>query len=181
MIFPKALAPPGPGRADTHRMLFAATALSVSAVDQTGKAWAVRSWRGVPGQGPLRAELVRNAGAAFGLGQQWTVVISLITVAALAVLVWAGLRARGRGRVLVLALMAGGAAGNGADRLLRAPGALHGAVVDWIKVPGYGPVFNLADVALRAGALLAVLLLLRGHRHGTTTALPVPAPPAARR
>ncbi|NUR05352.1 MAG: signal peptidase II [Streptomyces sp.] len=168
-------------RGGTHRVLFASSALGVAAADQAGKAWAVATRQGPAGQDP--ATLVRNTGASFGLGSRWTVVISLVTLAAVFVLVGAGWRARGRAWVVALALMAGGAAGNGTDRLLRAPGPLRGAVVDWITVPGYGPLFNLADVALRSGAVLALFLLLGHsgrHRAGparTADALRDPASP----
>ncbi|NUQ95095.1 MAG: signal peptidase II [Streptomyces sp.] len=138
--------------------------MGAAAADQAGKIGAVASAGGGPAPGAGRPSVVRNAGAAFGLGQQWTVVISLVTLAALAGLVVAGLRARRPGWVVALALMAGGAAGNAVDRLLRGPGLLRGAVVDWITVPGYGFTFNLADLALRGGAIMAVLLVVRPVR-----------------
>ncbi len=53
-----------------------------------------------------------------------------------------------------LALLAGGALGNLADRVRV------GAVVDYIDLSVW-PVFNLADVAVTAGAALLVLTLLR--------------------
>jgi lipoprotein signal peptidase len=43
---------------------------------------------------------------------------------------------------------------------------LHGGVVDWLHVSFYGPTFNLADVWLRAGALIAVGAWLWQHRLG---------------
>lgn len=153
-------------RAERRRRhaLFAVVALGAAAGDQTGKVWALASAGGGPAAGAGRLRVVRNAGAAFGLGQQWTAVISLVTLAALAGLVVAGLRARHPGWAVALALMAGGAAGNAVDRLLRAPDPLRGAVVDWITVPGYGFTFNLADLALRGGAVMAVLLSVRPVR-----------------
>jgi signal peptidase II len=54
------------------------------------------------------------------------------------------------------ALAAAGTAGNLVDRLARPPGFLHGGVVDWLHVSFYGPTFNLADIWLRGGLLLAV-------------------------
>ena len=56
--------------------------------------------------------------------------------------------------------MFGGAAGNLADRFFRAPGFGRGAVIDWIHIPGYSPAFNVADLAIRAGALAAILIVL---------------------
>jgi signal peptidase II len=52
--------------------------------------------------------------------------------------------------------VAGGAAGNLADRLLRSPGFGRGAVVDWIHLAGYPATFNVADVAIRLGAIGAL-------------------------
>lgn len=147
------------------RMRFATIGIAVIAADQIGKTWAEHLFatgRGQPRQlGPIKAELVRNPGAAFGLGRGLTFWITLLALAAAAAFVVAGWRTRGRGWATVFGLLAGGTVGNGIDRIARAPGPLHGAVIDWIKLPFYGPVFNLADVALRAGAVLAVVLLLR--------------------
>jgi signal peptidase II len=56
-----------------------------------------------------------------------------------------------------LALLGGGAIGNLVDRVRV------GAVVDFIDVHVW-PVFNLADIAVTAGAGLLILLLIRGDR-----------------
>jgi signal peptidase II len=78
-----------------------------------------------------------------------------------------GLRSRSAGRSVSLGLIAGGAAGNLADRLARPPGPFHGAVIDWIKVAFYPPAFNLADVALRSGvAILIIGTLYSASRSG---------------
>jgi signal peptidase II len=141
----------------------------VAVTDQVSKALAVAALSGAPGPraelGPFRAELVRNSGVAFGLGRDWPVLISLITIAAAGATVVAtraGFRVRHRSWALALGLIAGGAVGNGVDRLVRSPGPLRGAVIDWITASGRGPVFNLADVALGLGALLTAILLARG-------------------
>ncbi|MFI0780759.1 signal peptidase II [Streptomyces sp. NPDC021212] len=162
------------------RLLFPLVALLVIAADQVSKAFALAAWSGTTGPqarlGPFRALLVHNAGVAFGLGDGRPVLISMITltgaVATLAA-VGAGLRARRRGLAFGMALIAGGSVGNGADRVVRPPGPLRGAVVDWITVAGRGPVFNLADVALVSGTLLtAAVLLLAAARRGDVSPLP---------
>lgn len=139
--------------------------------DQAGKVWATARFGSSAGQadrlGPVQTELVRNSGAAFGLGRTLTVWITLVTLAAVAALAAAGWRARRPAPAVAYGLLLGGALGNGIDRLARSPAPLHGAVVDWIKLPFYGPVFNLADIAVRAGALLAVILLLHRPRAHT--------------
>ena len=149
-------------RAD--RRLYAATAFTGAVVDQVTKLWAGAHVSGRPARvfGPFRFELSRNPGAAFGLGRSLTPGITAVTLAAVMALVLAGWRARERAWSIALGLLTAGALGNGIDRITRSPGAGHGAVVDWLKVPFYGPVFNLADLALRSGVLLALVLLLRG-------------------
>jgi signal peptidase II len=146
--------------------VFFAVVLVTLAVDQFGKSWAAaRLVTGSVALGPIRFELSRNTGASFGLGRSLTVWITLATFAAVAALAVLGARARSGTWALALGLMAGGALGNGVDRIARSPEALRGGVVDWIKVPFYGPVFNVADVALRTGVLLVVVLMLRSTPH----------------
>jgi signal peptidase II len=70
-------------------------------------------------------------------------------------------RLRSLGWTVTLGLLLGGALGNLVDRLARAPGFARGAVVDFIHLPHFA-TFNVADSAITVGALLAVLLSLRG-------------------
>ncbi|AQA12638.1 hypothetical protein BV401_21510 [Streptomyces malaysiensis subsp. malaysiensis] len=164
-------------RPATGRLLFPLVALVVIVADQLSKAMALAAWSGTVGPqdrfGPFCALLVRNTGVAFGLGHSRPALIVVITIAgAVATLgaAAAGLRARGRGAALGLGLIAGGAMGNGADRMIRSPGPLRGAVIDWITLEAHGPVFNLADVALITGtALIAALLLRRTSRERAAT------------
>jgi signal peptidase II len=65
---------------------------------------------------------------------------------------------------VALGLLLGGAAGNLVDRLFRSPGPLHGAVVDWIKLAYFPPVFNVADSAITVGATLLVVASVCGWR-----------------
>ena len=65
---------------------------------------------------------------------------------------------------IALGLLLGGAAVNLVDRLFRSPGPLHGAVVDWIKLAYFPPVFNIADSAITIGAALLVLASVSGWR-----------------
>jgi signal peptidase II len=148
-------------------------AVLVLAADQISKALVVAVAPRGPRGGLVAVRLVRNTGASFGIGAGHPV---LITVAAAAVLaaavIWLA-RTRWPGVALCLAVVAGGAAGNLADRLLRSPGPGRGAVVDWIHVAGYPATFNLADVAIRAGAAGAlVATLAAGRRTARRTATP---------
>ena len=157
------------------------------AADAATKAWALSALHDghqitVPG-GVLRLQLVLNHGAAFGLGAGLE---PLIAAAGFAGVVLFGLWARhasGRLERIGAALAAGGAAGNLLDRLIRPPGVLHGAVTDWIHVSFYGPTFNLADVWLRGGVLVAAVGWLWAHRTRQHNHAPEPAqlPGEARR
>ncbi|MER8155104.1 signal peptidase II [Streptomyces sp. NPDC094472] len=166
-------------RPATGRLFFPLVALVVIVADQLSKAMALAAWSGTAGPqarfGPFCALLVRNTGVAFGLGHSRPALIVVITLAgAVATLgaAGAGLRVRGRGAALGLGLIAGGAMGNGADRMIRSPGPLRGAVIDWITLDARGPVFNLADVALITGTLLTAALLLRRTSRERAVALP---------
>jgi signal peptidase II len=118
--------------------------------------------------GLVYLSLIRNSGAAFSLGSGYTWVFPLVTVA---VVTWIGVMAR-RLRSLpwavALGLVLGGALGNLTDRLFRAPGFLHGHVVDMVSL--FGPrgehfaIFNVADACLSVGVVLAVLLELTGRQ-----------------
>jgi signal peptidase II len=131
----------------------------VVAADQISKAAVVAARPSGTGGG-FGIRLVRNTGASFGLGAGHPYLITLIALVVLALAIALLARARSRAVILALAVVIGGAAGNLADRLFRAPGPGRGAVVDWIHVAGYPATFNLADVAIRLGALAALIAWL---------------------
>jgi signal peptidase II len=138
----------------------AGVAVLVLAADQVSKSLVVAAApRGRSG-GLVSVRLVRNTGASFGIGAGHPVLVTLVAVAVLAVAIVLLARTRSRGAALFLAAVAGGAAGNLADRLMRSPGFGRGAVVDWIHLAGYPATFNLADVAIRLGALGALIAAL---------------------
>jgi len=114
--------------------------------------------------GLLTLRLYRNPGAAFSFGSSYTVVYALIAVGVLAGIIRISGRLRSWPWAIALGLLLGGAAGNLVDRLFRSPGPLHGAVVDWIKLAYFPPVFNIADSAITVGAALLVLASVRGWR-----------------
>jgi signal peptidase II len=147
-------------------------AVLVLAADQISKALVVAGApRGSRG-GLVAVRLVRNTGASSGIGAGHPVLITVVAAAVLAAAVIWLVRTRRPGAAPCLAVVAGGAAGNLADRLLRSPGPGRGAVVDWIHVAGYPATFNLADVAIRAGAvgaLVATLAAARGTARRTAT------------
>jgi signal peptidase II len=114
--------------------------------------------------GLITLQLVRNPGAAFGVGASYTIIIAAIAVGTIAFILRAARRLRSLGWAIVLGLLLGGATGNLVDRIFRAPGLLRGYVIDWIKLPLFPPTFNLADTSITFGAIIAVLLALRGIR-----------------
>ena len=130
--------------------------------------------------GLLTLRVIRNPGAAFSIGgPSVTAVFALIAVGVIAFIVRTSRRIRSLGWAVTLGLLLGGATGNLADRLLRAPGPFRGYVVDWIQVPHW-PVFNIADSCIVCGGVLAVFLAVRGVRidgtvgdaHGDGAGLP---------
>ncbi|HEX6969397.1 MAG TPA: signal peptidase II [Micromonosporaceae bacterium] len=122
--------------------------------------------------GAVYLTLVHNSGAAFGIGAGYTWVFTLIALAVIGWLVWAVTRLRSLPWAVSFGLILGGALGNLADRIFRAPGPFVGHVVDMVSLfDPYGrvwPVFNLADSALFCGVLLAVYLELTGRQRDGT-------------
>ncbi len=158
--------------------LLAAIAAAALVVDQVTKHLAVVE---LAGREPVRLlggavylVLTRNSGAAFSLGQQYTFVFPVITLAVVGWIVWMARRLRSVPWAIALGLVLGGALGNFIDRIFRAPGPFVGHVVDFISVfDDHGqafPVFNAADSALVCGVILAILLELTGRRRDGTRA-----------
>ncbi len=146
------------GRLRRDGVLAVLAAVAVLVADAGTKAWASRRV-GTTG-GFLQLRHLTNAGATLGLGSQHPAVVLVLSLVATAgVVVWwvTGLDAVER---LALAVVLGGAAGNLLDRVL------NGAVTDWLHVACYSPTFNLADVAIRLGALVA--LVARGRSMSRT-------------
>lgn len=109
----------------------------------------------------LRFDAIRNAGAAFGLGQGMTIVFTVIAVGVVVVIARLSRRLYSVPWAIALGLLLGGAFGNLTDRIFRAPGGFQGRVVDFIA-PAHFAVFNLADSAICCGGALIVLLSFRG-------------------
>jgi signal peptidase II len=147
--------------------LWAVVALAVFALDQGSKAWAERTLAGGVPQpllgSWLQLHLTHNAGAAFSLGTSYTIVLSLVALAVIAVCLRMSRRLGSFGWATALGLLLGGALGNVTDRLFRSPGPFRGHVVDFLELPHW-PVFNAADSAICVAAALFVVLTLRGVR-----------------
>ena len=115
----------------------------------------------------LSLALSHNRGIAFGLlhdapaAAHTAVLAATVAIAAWLAALLHRLRADERALLWPLALILGGALGNGIDRAAR------GAVVDFLALhygPWYWPTFNVADAAITAGVLLFIALSLRGAR-----------------
>jgi signal peptidase II len=126
--------------------------------------------------GLVYLSLLRNGGAAFSLGSDHTWVFPLITMVVIGWIVYMATKLRSVPWGVALGLVLGGALGNLTDRLFRAPGFLHGHVVDMISAFGpYGEkfaVFNIADSCLTVGVVLAVLLELTGRQRDGSRIMP---------
>ncbi|MFE1440700.1 signal peptidase II [Streptomyces sp. NPDC058739] len=109
----------------------------------------------------LKFDAIRNRGAAFGFGQAFTIIFTLIAAAVIVVIFRLARKLYSLPWAIALGLLLGGALGNLTDRIFRAPGVLEGAVVDFIA-PKHFAVFNLADSAIVCGGILIVLLSFRG-------------------
>jgi len=135
--------------------VFALVAALVFAADRVTKMMVLRSVR--PGTQIQVLPHVwitntQNAGAAFGFAQGGSlllpfIVASIVVVAGM--IYYVATRSVTVTTGLVLGLIAGGAVGNGYDRVLR------GSVTDFVALH-FWPVFNLADAAITVGVLILV-------------------------
>lgn len=116
--------------------------------------------------GFIRFEYVENAGAFLGMGAQLPGVLRFLifvvftgTMLVVMLLLVIEERTGNTARLTGFALLAGGGLGNLTDRIIN-----EGRVVDFVSL-GLGPVrtgiFNMADVAVMAGAMLVLYSLTR--------------------
>ena len=150
-------------------MFGAATLLVI--VDQLIKFLVVTELKGKPAIsliGPLNADsdvsvlrfvFVSNTGAAFGLGSNFTFVISLIAIAVVIGLSKWMLKITDPIWMIAATLLFGGALGNLVDRVIREPQVLRGHVVDFISI-GKFPVFNFADICISLAAVVMIYAAL---------------------
>ncbi len=148
-----------------------AVALIVAA-DQATKSLAVSRWserpRSIVGT-HVQLLVTRNSGSAFSRFQNLTPVLAMGAIVVAVVLAHAARKATDNITLCALVLLLGGALGNLADRLVRAPSFLSGHVVDFVQV-GWWPVFNLADSCVTVGAVLIILRSLFPPKVSDTSA-----------
>ncbi|GAA2988531.1 signal peptidase II [Streptomyces fulvorobeus] len=109
----------------------------------------------------LKFDAIRNAGAAFGFGEAFTIIFTFIAAAVIVVIARLARKLYSLPWAIALGMLLGGALGNLTDRIFRAPGVFEGAVVDFIA-PAHFAVFNLADSAIVCGGILIVILSFKG-------------------
>ena len=110
---------------------------------------------------------VRNTGVAFGIfssisSPAKSVLLSLFTALAAAVVITYSVRSPARNRLLqiALSLILGGALGNLYDRLA------YGYVVDFLELyvgSYHWPSFNVADAAISTGVVLLAIEIIRNE------------------
>lgn len=106
----------------------------------------------------LKFTLIRNPGAAFGLGSGSTLALSIFSVLALVACLVAALpRIRRMSHAAALGILMAGISGNLYDRLLREPSPMYGHVIDFIQIP-YFAIINVADICITVAAGLIVIL-----------------------
>lgn len=120
----------------------------------------------------LRFTLIHNPGAAFGLGSNSTLALSIFAVIALIACVVFGLpRVATMPQGLALGLLLAGISGNLHDRLLRGESPLFGRVVDFFQLPNFA-IFNVADICITSAAVLVVLMAFLDGRRDKSAATP---------
>ncbi|MGH2500210.1 MAG: signal peptidase II [Candidatus Limnocylindria bacterium] len=143
-------------------LLIALVALATFALDRVTKSAIVAAIplgeaREVVGD-YVRLTHVRNTGAAFGLLPERTTLLSILSVVAVAAILYYYRRLAGQSPAIAatLGMQLGGALGNLFDRVGQ------GYVVDFVDV-GVGPVrfwaFNVADSAIVVGIGVVIVLL----------------------
>ena len=153
-----------------------AVAIGIIGLDVLTKELATNSLEGHP---PVRIlgglvylSFTRNSGAAWSIGSNYTFIFPIFAIGVATWILFMARKLRSVAWAVALGLVLGGALGNLMDRLFRTPGGISGHVVDFLSLfAPYGqrfPIFNVADMALSFGVVLAILLEYSGRmRDGT--------------
>lgn len=150
------------------RGLIAAVALLLYGLDQWTKQLAeAKLTVGEPVpviDGLLWWSLHYNPGAAFSMGTQFTVVLSVLSLlVGVGVVTLVVPRVRDWLLAVPVSWLLAGVAGNLTDRLFRDPGPFLGHVVDFIAVRNFA-IFNVADMCITGAAILLVIWSMRQDR-----------------
>jgi signal peptidase II len=144
------------------RIILAITSVLIPlVVDQATKLLAIYFLMDQPSvsliPGILQLHYIENTGAAWGMFQDKTLWLALLSLAALGITTSLVIQALRHGTVLEIiafSVLTGGIIGNAIDRVFR------GAVVDFIDMyfkKWHWPTYNIADIAITGGVTLIVL------------------------
>ena len=143
-----------------RRWQLATVGLVVVLVDQLTKAWALAALEDDSIEGPWGSSLrlVFNRGSAFSLGEGFGPVFGVLAIGISIAMFFVVKRVESRFVVFGLGLVLGGALGNVLDRVFRESDTfMGGAVIDFLEVGDWWPVFNIADVAIVVGGISVAL------------------------
>lgn len=134
-------------------------------LDQLTKFWVLNNMsegETIPVLPPLlNWHFVRNPGAAFSIGTEFTWVFTIIMVIVAGYVIFK-LRTTTRTIWLIaMGALLGGVFGNLTDRLIQEPGFGVGHVIDFIAFPNFA-VFNIADSLIVCSMIGIGLLLVTG-------------------
>ena len=148
-----------------RKTAFLLIALGIIIADQLSKSWIISA---LPtGQvlfdiGFFRIINVQNTGAAFGIFQGYTIILTYVSAIGAVIILLCALLARryfpivdNRKGMAALGLVLGGTVGNFIDRIRQ------GYVTDFLDF-NIWPTFNVADSAVTVGALILAFTLLTG-------------------
>lgn len=111
----------------------------------------------------LSWHFIRNPGAAFSIGTDYTWLFTIIQAVGLIIVLYLIVRrARTLPWLLTLGALGGGIAGNLTDRLFREPGFGIGHVIDFIAVENFA-IFNIADSFIVVSIIVIVILVMLGR------------------
>ncbi|NKX54933.1 signal peptidase II [Arthrobacter mobilis] len=146
-------------------LILAGCAAFAYVLDQLTKFWVVSTMTEgqiTPVLPPLLSwHFIRNPGAAFSIGQDFTWVFSIVMVLVAGAILFYARRIRSVWWSIALGFLLGGALGNLTDRLFREPSFGMGHVVDFIAFPNFA-IFNIADSAIVGAVILWCILTLMG-------------------
>ena len=146
-------------------LILAGCAVFAYLFDQLTKWWVVSTMTEgdiIPVLPPLlHWHFIRNSGAAFSIGQDYTWVFTIVMVLVSGAIIFYARKVRSAWWSVALGLLLGGALGNLTDRLFREPSFGVGHVVDFIAFPNFA-IFNIADSAVVGGVILWCILTFMG-------------------
>ncbi|MFC0580842.1 signal peptidase II [Micrococcoides hystricis] len=134
-------------------------------LDQVTKFWVLSNMHEgetIPVLPPVLSwHFVRNPGAAFSMGTEYTWVFTIIMVVVAAYVIYKFRTTTSKIWLIVMGTLLGGILGNLTDRLFQEPGFGLGHVIDFIAVPNFA-VFNVADSLIVCSMIVICILLIKG-------------------